>query len=147
MLATAFCFYCFLHLICEHMRVLTPLLFIPLWIQLHHFPIHYISAPHWVNKFFWHAYPTSPHCSFGFPPPRAVPVNRACQECAQCPTDGCSAQQGLSSSPLCSWSARGSPLLTFSKHRLLRLHWQIFFSNLSSSMGATWNGSTWGPSW
>lgn len=47
-----------------------------LWIPHHHFPIHYILASHWVNKFFWHLLPLP---SLAIPPPRMVPINIACQ--------------------------------------------------------------------
>lgn len=50
-----------------------------LWIPLHHFPIHYILAPHWVNKFFWHLLPLP---SLAIPPARMVPINITCQGCA-----------------------------------------------------------------
>ena len=69
-----------------------------LWIPHHHFPIHYILASHWVNKFFWHLLPLP---SLAIPPPRMVPINIACQG-----TAGLTAPQPSRQwSPFCSNSA------------------------------------------
>lgn len=146
MVATAFGFYRFLHL--RSIRVLTPLLFIPLWIRLHHFPIHYIFAPHWVNKFFWHTQPLLFPLLIWFPSSKSSAHQYSMPEvCSVSNWRLLNPAGALLFSLMFLVSERKPPPCLLQAQAAETSLTDFFFPNISSSIGATWNGSTWGPSW